>query len=74
MRSSLPFIVYPGLTSQTTPSLHCQPTPLVIMPSHMITCLGMHTPRHLWSMNTTALMSTTRELPTPQQSRTPQTE
>lgn len=60
MASSLPFFVYPGLTPQTTPSLHCLPTPLVTMPSHVIGP-GRHTLHHLWSMNTTALMSTTRE-------------
>lgn len=61
MASSTFLFVYPGLTSQTTPSLHCLPTPLVTMPSHVITCPGRRTLRHLWSMNTTALTSTTRE-------------
>lgn len=65
MASSLSFFVYPGLTSQTTPSLHCLPTPLVTLPSHVITCPGRRTLHHLWSMNTTALMSTTREWPAP---------
>lgn len=61
MASSLSFFVHPGLTSQTTPSLHCLPTPLVTMPSHVIMCLGRRTLHHLWSMNTTALMSITTE-------------
>lgn len=67
MRRSLSVIVYSGLTSLTTPSLHRLPTQLVTLPSLMIMSQGTHSPPHLWSMNTTALMSTTRGQPTPQQ-------